>query len=159
MTKSFRIGKAGRIALSICMLAFVLGCESSARGADWTSRILAMNHEHPDTKPSVITSLALHPDGRIIAVAGDDHCVRLLDLDSGQLVLTLTEHVDWVRSLAFSPTGRVLASAASDGRIVLWDPTTGNKLKDLAELPYAITAICFSHDGKQLAATGFGEVW
>ena len=156
MNKPLRIKVGVRIALCLYLLGAALGVER-ATADDWTSRILAVDPDHPDDRPPVITGLALHPDGGIAAIAGDDHRVRLLDLEEGKILLTLTEHVDWVRSLAFSPTGRVLASAASDGRIVLWDPTDGRMIRELAALPYAVTAIRFSHDGSQLAAAGFGE--
>jgi WD40 repeat protein len=142
---------------ALCLLSLWLAWAGSTATADWTGQAFSIRPEQPVDSPPVITGLALHPDGHRVAVAGDDHRVRILDLESGEVVLALTEHADWVRSLAFSPSGQLLASAATDGRLILWDPDNGNKLFQVAKLPHAISSIRFSHDGRYLAAVGFGE--
>jgi WD40 repeat protein len=157
-TGKSRVVAGTRGTLRACgLLMLWLGCVCPTEAADWTGQEFFIRPERPRDRSPVITGLALHPDGHCVAVAGDDHRVRILNLETGDVMLTLSEHVDWVRSLAFSPSGKLLASAASDGQLVLWDPTNGSKLHRVARLPHAISAIRFSHDGQYLAAVGFGD--
>lgn len=108
-------------------------------------------------EPPVVTSLELQPGGKLLALAGDDHVVRLWDVTSTREVRLLREHTDWVRTVAFSPDGQTLATAGNDRRLLLWDPEAGQLRRVLATQDSAITAIRFSPDGTQLAACGFND--
>ena len=68
-----------------------------------------------------MTATLFSPDGRLLAVAGEDGAVRLLDAGSGKERRTLRGHSGRVRSLAFSPDGKVLATGGDDTTIVLWN--------------------------------------
>ena len=65
--------------------------------------------------------MAFSPDGKTLASGSYDNTVRLWDVESGQLINTLTGHTDYVFSLAFSPDGKILASSSRDGAVLLWD--------------------------------------
>jgi WD40 repeat protein len=106
--------------------------------------------------PPVVSAVAVHPEGKTLAIAGDDHSIRIFDLGAGRFVHRLVGHSDWVRTLVFSPTGEILASAGNDGRIAFWNVAAGGKRTE-ARLPHAVTAVVFSQDGKTLAAIGFGD--
>jgi WD40 repeat protein len=70
-----------------------------------------------------ITSVAASRDGKRLATGGRDATVRILDLDSGDLVREALVHEGPVTGLFFSPDGRQLASVAAelDNVIGLWD--------------------------------------
>jgi WD40 repeat protein len=123
----------------------------------WPSRVMQLPPDDEDQKPPVVTALRLHKGGQRLATAGDDHLVRVWDLETGKLVKKLDAHADWVRTIDYSPDGRILASAGNDRQIVIWDAQSGAKLGIFATQQAAIAAIRFSADGKWLATVGFDE--
>jgi WD40 repeat protein len=76
-------------------------------------------------KARAFRSVAISKDGALIAVAGDDHYVRLLRAADLKLERTLKGHQESVRAVTFSPDGKMLASAGWDGTIKLWTLATG----------------------------------
>ena len=103
----------------------------------------------------VVTGMSFQPGGARLATAGDDHVVRIWDVDHARFLLRLTGHTDWVRATAFSPDGRLLATAGDDRRIILWLSADGRRLRIVAHHKRAITKLAFSQDGRFLAAGGF----
>jgi WD40 repeat protein len=107
----------------------------------------------------VITAMALAPGGGYLAVAGDDHSVRLVDAASGDELGRQTTHGDWVRSLAFSPGGRHLASCGQDGKVSVWAmAANAGELQLLTEhvVDHALFGVAFASED-ELYAVGFGD--
>jgi WD40 repeat protein/tRNA A-37 threonylcarbamoyl transferase component Bud32 len=98
-----------------------------------------------------LNAVAVSPDGRVLASAGEDRAVKLWDLAAGRVVQTLRGHTDEVLELAFSPDGRRLASGSRDGTVLLWDAASGAELKRLASHARAFARLGFSPDGRTLA--------
>jgi WD40 repeat protein len=78
-------------------------------------------------KQRVATSLAFSPDGAFLASGGVDgvefgwtNTIKLLDVKSGEDILTIHAHATPVFCVAFSPDGRLLASGDWEGKINLW---------------------------------------
>ena len=65
-------------------------------------------------------ALAFSDDSKTLAI-GDSWDIRLIEVDTGHLITTLSKHNDGVTALTFSPNGEMLASGSDDGTILIWD--------------------------------------
>ncbi|WP_369228994.1 WD40 repeat domain-containing serine/threonine protein kinase [Streptomyces sp. R21] len=108
-------------------------------------------------KPSHISALAITPDGRTIAAAGNTFAengtvlVHVWDAHTGKQHHQLTGHTDNISALAFSPDGRVLAAGDSGGTVIVRDTRTGDQLLILTKQSEKVQAVAFSPDGDNLA--------
>jgi len=59
---------------------------------------------------NTVYSVAISPDGQLLASGSWDDTIKIWNLGSGRLLRTLTGHSDWVRSVAFSPDGQTIVS-------------------------------------------------
>jgi WD40 repeat protein len=97
-----------------------------------------------------IHALSFSPDGRMLAIAGRNPLVTLLDAESGQVRRSLTGHTDPIDVLAFSPDGCWLASGDESGADVLWDVTTGRE-RARFQGGRDVMSLSFSYDSQLLA--------
>lgn len=127
------------------------------------------------TSAPVVTALATSPDGRFLAIAGDDHAIRILDSSSGEEVQVVIGHRDWIRALAFhtpglgsagrdpaAPATPLLYSAGDDGLVLEWTFVQPLQAREVVRLPFAVRTLDVSDDEQLLAIGGFSTdvlVW
>jgi WD40 repeat protein len=119
------------------------------------------------TSAPVVTALAGSKDGRYLAVAGDDHAIRIIETGTGTTIQTVLGHQDWIQSLLFvyppSPPGSTeavvpeLYSAGHDGRVLCWKYTFPLEAEEVAIVPYAVRSISVSAERNLLAIGGFAD--
>ena len=113
-------------------------------------KLLRVLEGHSDA----IYSVALSPDGNILATGSYDQKIKLWDVASGQELNTLSGHNGAVFGLAFRPDGKLLASASADRTVKLWNMATGKRTDTLSQPLKEQYSVAFSADGRQLYAGG-----
>ena len=66
-----------------------------------------------------------------IATGSRDKKIRIFDVKSGRLVLTLVGHDNWVTDLHFHPCVKYLMSTADDKSIRIWDLCLGRCYRNI----------------------------
>lgn len=117
------------------------------RGADLTGSTFCETF-------GAIASVAVSPDGRLLAAGGTDGIVHVWQSADFQPAHGLAGHALPLTTLAFTQDGRYLASGGFDEAICVWDMETGALVRTLRRpaAPLQAWAICI-HD-ELLAAVG-----
>ena len=104
----------------------------------------------------VVSSIDLDRSGILLALGGDDHQIRLWDIDKKAFGRTFQQrHEDWVRGVAFSPDRTRLATVCQSGLVQLWDVQNGTLLRSLPNAGRGAQKIVFHPDGTSLVVCGF----
>jgi hypothetical protein len=88
-----------------------------------TSKVLTINDPDPSNNDAGVTSVAISPNGQLVAAGSLDAIVRIWDVATGGLLERLRGHRDSVYSVAFTPDGKGLVSGSLDKTLKYWDVT------------------------------------
>lgn len=101
-------------------------------------------------EPDGLLAIALSPDGKTLATANNKGQIKLWTLN-GQLIKTISAHIQRIWSINFSPDGKMIASASADKTVKLWN-IAGKALKTLQGHSDEILSVNFSPDSKIIAS-------
>ncbi len=124
---------------------------------DIVNKKVIANFENNLESGSVMQDLALSPDKKTLAIViYNEHSIRLVNPETGDLIKILDTADYWSHGLSFSPDSKVLASSRNDRlhEIILWDIATGKEIKRLSNDNY-FGRFSFNPNGNSfMAATG-----
>lgn len=108
-----------------------------------------------------IRAVAFNKSGSILAAAGDDEGIKLVNTIDGTIARVLKGHKGSVTSLAFDPKNEYLASLDSVGTVIYWELQSGSTLHVLKALApnngsdvSVMNILAWSPDGELLAVPG-----
>jgi len=112
-----------------------------------------------------IFSVAISPDGAMVASGSIDNTIKLWNLKTGTGLATLNGHKRAVWALAFSPDGKTLASGSGDHTVRLWNVPRRREVAILRRFAGSnpgisgeIRSLSFSPDGNTLAVVTEGGI-
>jgi WD40 repeat protein/serine/threonine protein kinase len=117
---------------------------------------VSLQHNAPP-QTDAKTSVTFSPDGARLATgevfAGRDrrkHLVKVWEISSGKLLLSLEGHDGVITRIAFSPNGEYLATASLDQSLRVWDAATGKEKFALHE-EADVLGVTISPDSQRIA--------
>lgn len=93
-----------------------------------------------------------HHDTSLVAVAGDDSIIRIVDIETNKVVRVFDGHSHRITDLAFSKDGRWLVSSSLDGTVRTWDVPSSH-LIDAFRVDSVVTSLTFSPFGDFIATS------
>lgn len=105
-----------------------------------------------------VNSVAISPDGKVIASGSDDKTIMLWDMESGKLIRKLEGHLEAVRLVVFYPDGKTLATISNDRTIKLWDIENKKQVQTLDSNSRGIYSAAISPDSKMVVTGGFYNI-
>ena len=108
----------------------------------------------PESVPGLVLALAFSPDGKLLALGGENPSVALRDAATNKTKAVLTAHTAPVTCLAFAPDGMTLATGGHDRSVKLWEVAKGAERLTLVGHSSWVNAVAFAPDGKTIASAG-----
>ncbi len=125
--------------------------------------VLVLPEENP--ADALFRSVTFSPDGALLAAGDTTGTVSMWNIDTGEELLTLNGHTNWVFDLAFSPDGTRLATSSLDGTAKVWDISSAldagaesaQELLALTGHTDQVWGVTYSPDGTRLATASWDD--
>lgn len=114
-------------------------------------RTISLAEIFPNDENSVV-SLAVSPNGQIIATCGGDRTIKIWQLVTGEDISSLKGHSRKVNAVTFSPDGQTLVSGSDDNTIKVWNLKTGQAIRTIEGHRDAVHTLAISPNGKILVS-------
>lgn len=108
-----------------------------------------------------IRTLAFNKSGSLLAAAGDDEGIKLINTVDATIARVLKGHKGPITSLAFDPNNEYLASLDTKGTVIYWELQSGNLLHTLKGVApdtssdmSIMNVLCWSPNGDFLTVPG-----
>lgn len=107
--------------------------------ADYHGKLVWWRSDTPKPEPirtvaahdGWVRSVAVSPDGTLVASCGNDRLVKLWSAADGKPVRTLAGHQSHVYNLAFHPGGKRLVTCDLTGLVKDWDVASGSQVREM----------------------------
>ena len=109
-----------------------------------------------------MTSLAVSPDGRILASGMAIGSLYLNDFATGSLLARVTAHHGSVRAISFCQDSTQMVTGGTDGTVGLWDTGSAQTIRMLQGHEDSVEKVMFTPDGRRIitaAADGTVRIW
>ena len=119
--------------------------------------VRVLHDGEPQQGARVVT---LSPDGKQIAMSGDDALIRVWELQEDgtlEILYTLRDHSEGLFSLDYSRSGHHLVSAGRSGRVIVWDTRSGEPLARIDASERMLFSARMSRDESSVLTTGIGR--
>jgi serine/threonine protein kinase len=111
---------------------------------------------------SLVTSVAISPDGKRLVTDYGDKTLKVWDADTGQEIRSLKGHSRRVHCVAISSDGKRLVSGSRDNTLKVWDVDKGQELFSLEGHSDDVNCVAISPDAKRIVSgcnDGRAKVW
>ena len=109
-----------------------------------------------------MTSLAVSPDGRILASGMAIGSLYLSDFATGSLLARVTAHHGSVRAISFCQDSTQMVTGGMDGTVGLWDTVSAQTIRMLQGHEDSVEKVMFTPDGRRIitaATDGTVRIW
>merc|ERR1711879_70090 len=101
-----------------------------------------------------LTSLELHPDGRLLGTGDNQKVVKIWEIHAQNDIVTLPKFDYTITSVCFSQNGYHLAASAADGTVRVFDLRKTAMLHEFQSPGSAIQKVTYDFSGNYLACAG-----
>ncbi len=99
-----------------------------------------------------ILRIAIHPQGRLAASAGEDGRVIIWNLETSDPVQQLEPQTEAVQAIAYSPDGNYLLTGGADATVLLWSVASETVVQTFSGHNEPVNAVAFNRNGTQIVS-------
>jgi WD40 repeat protein len=102
-----------------------------------------------------LKAIAFSPDGKSLAVGGDDGILRVIETDGGKTTYTSPTRNARIERVAYSPNGNMIAVGDSNAQLAVYAPKQPNQLAMTVQgAEIGVTGVAFTADSGAVYTSG-----